>query len=111
MTYLILAISALFNAVASYFLKLVGQQAAPLVSVETLTNPHLYIAVGLFGLNIIGYALFLQRVQLSIGYPVYVGLTGALVLGLSVFMLRESISIMQATGILLIFAGIILTTR
>jgi len=111
MTYLILIIGTAFNAGGSYFLKLLGQQAAPLISIETLSNPSLYLAVGLFALNIAGYALFLQRVQLSIGYPVYVGLTGALVLGLSVFVLRESISITQAAGILLILAGIVLTTR
>jgi len=111
MTYLILIASTCFNAVASYFLKLLGQQAAPLVSIDTLSNPYLYLAVGFFGLNIVGYALFLQRVQLSIGYPIYVGLTGALVLGLSVFVLRESISITQAVGILLILAGIVLATR
>ena len=111
MTYLILIIAAGFNAGGSFFLKLLGQQAAPLISIETFSNPNLYLAVGLFALNIAGYALFLQRVQLSIGYPIYVGLTGVLVLGLSIFVLRESISITQATGILLILAGIILATR
>lgn len=111
MTYLLLIVSAGLNAVASLFLKFLTTGGAPLIAFETLRNPYLYAAVACFGLNIVGYALFLQRVNLAVGYPVYVGTTFALVLGLSFLVLRETIAPVQIFGIVLIFGGIALAVR
>lgn len=110
MTYLILFISALLNAVASLFLKFVTA-GGPLISLATLKNPYLYAALVLFGLNIVGYGLFLQRTTLAIGYPVYVGVTLAIVLGLSFLVLKETITPVQVFGIVLILGGVVLAVR
>ncbi len=110
MTYLILLIATALNAVANFTLKLAADQTGGL-SIETFKNPLLWLALALFGANVLGYLLYLQRAQLAVAYPAYVGLTFVMVLLLSVLVLKESVSVAQGIGIALIFAGILLATR
>ena len=111
MTYLFFFVGVGFNAVASFVLKILGAQNGNLASVETLRNPLLYLALFLFGMNVIFYALFLQRVNLTVGYPAFVGGTFAIVLLLSFIFLRETLTLPQIFGIALIFGGIVLAVR
>jgi len=111
MAYLFFFVGISFNATASFVLKILGEQNGHLTSVETLKNPLLYLAIFLFGMNVVFYALFLQRTNLAIGYPAFVGGTFAIVLLLSFFILRETLSLPQILGIALIFGGIILAIR
>ena len=111
MTYLFFFVGVGFNAVASFVLKILGAQNGNLASVETLRNPLLYLALFLFGMNVIIYALFLQRVSLTVGYPAFVGGTFAIVLLLSFIFLRETLTLPQIFGIALIFGGIVLAVR
>ncbi|MFH0834232.1 MAG: hypothetical protein V2A63_02480, partial [Patescibacteria group bacterium] len=111
MNYVFFLLGIAFNGFASFVLKLLGEKMTSLASLETLKNPLFWLAISLFGLNVIFYALFLQRTNLAIGYPAFVGGTFAIVLALSFFILRETLSFPQILGIALIFGGIILAVR
>lgn len=100
-----------FNAAASFVLKILTEKSEELISLATLKSPWLYLAIFLFGLNIIFYALFLRHVNLAVGYPAFVGGTFAIVLLLAFFFLRETLSLSQTIGIVLIFGGILLALR
>ena len=111
MSYLFFIVGIAFNGFASFVLKILGEKTNSLASFETLKNPLFWLAIFLFGMNVIFYALFLQRTNLAIGYPAFVGGTFAIVLALSFFILRETLAPLQILGIALIFGGIILAVR
>jgi multidrug transporter EmrE-like cation transporter len=111
MTYLLLLLSAGLNAAANFTLKLLASSGVPLLTLATLKNPLLYLAVALFALNLVGYALLLSRLQLSLGYPAYVGLTFVFVLVAAFLVLHESVTPLQAAGIALILLGVLLVMR
>lgn len=111
MGYIFFLIGIAFNGFASFVLKLLGERTDTLVSLATLKNPLLWLAIFLFGMNVVFYALFLQRTNLAIGYPAFVGGTFVIVLLLSFLILRETLTLPQIFGIALIFGGIILAVR
>jgi multidrug transporter EmrE-like cation transporter len=111
MVYLLFILGVTFNGIASYVLKLLATSQANLASLETLKNPLFYTAVFLFALNVILYALFIQRVNLTVGYLAFVGGTFVVVSGLSFFLLRETLAPMHILGIIMILGGIVLATR
>lgn len=111
MSYLIFIVGIAFNGFASFALKLLGERTDHLASFATLREPLFWLAIFLFGMNVVFYALFLQRTNLAVGYPAFVGGTFAIVLALSFFILRETLSFPQILGIALIFGGIILAVR
>jgi len=111
MSYLFFLVGIIFNGLASFVLKILGERTNSLTSVETLKNPLFWLAIFLFGMNVIFYALFLQKTNLTIGYPAFVGGTFAIVLALSFLILRENLALPQILGIALIFSGIILAIR
>lgn len=111
MTYLIFIAGITLNALASFTLKILGQNEASLISLATLRNPLLYLAIALFALNIAIYGLLLQRVNLAVGYPAFVGGTFVIVLLLSFLILRETLTLPQIIGLVLIFAGTVLAVR
>ena len=111
MNYLFFVVGIIFNGFASFVLKVLGERNAALASLETLKNPLLWLALFLFGMNVVFYALFLQRTSLAVGYPAFVGGTFVIVLALSFLILRETLAPLQILGIALIFGGIILAVR
>jgi len=111
MTYLIFLLGISFNGAASYTLKLLAAESKHLFSVTTLYNPLLYLACTLFAVNIMLYALLLQRVNLTVGYPAFVGGTFVVVLICSLFLLKETISPTQLFGVMLILGGILISFR
>ena len=111
MSYIFFLIGITFNGFASFVLKILGERTENLASLATLKNPLFWLAIFLFGMNVIFYALFLQRTNLAIGYPAFVGGTFVIVLALSFFILHETLAFPQILGIALIFGGIILAVR
>lgn len=111
MAYLYFLLGISFNAIASFILKILGDQHSALASIETLKNPLLYLALFLFGMNVVFYALFLQKVNLAVGYPAFVGGTFLIVLLLSFLILKETLSLQQIFGIALILCGIALAVK
>ena len=111
MTYLIFLLGIILNGAASFTLKILTANENNLISIATLRNPLLYLAVLLFISNIVLYGIFLQRTNLVIGYPAFVGGTFVVVLGLSLVFLKESLSLPQIFGISFIFIGILLAVK
>ena len=109
--YVFFLVGIIFNGLASFVLKILGERTSELASLVTLKNPLFWLAIFLFGMNVIFYALFLQRTNLAIGYPAFVGGTFVIVLALSFFILRETLAPLQFFGIALIFGGIMLAVR
>lgn len=111
MIYLTLLFGTVSNAIAGLLLKLLANDSSSLVSLTTLKNPLFYFSLLAFSGSFLGYALFLQHVDLAVGYPAFVGTTFMIVLTLSFFFLKETLLLPQIIGIILIFGGILLATR
>ena len=114
MSYLFLALAFLCNAAANVLLKLAAlgdfSFGTLLKGQFTIATGYAAAAVVLFGLNLCFYLVALERIPLSIGYPVMVGMTFFITIGASVF-LGERIQLIHAIGMALILSGIFLIAR
>jgi len=113
MGYFFLSISILLNSAAGILLKL-GTLGLPSLNDLTLSslvsNYLIWIGLLLFAINAIFYFAALARLKLSIAYPLMVSTGFLLVASFSFIYLRESISLLQASGMLLVPLGIVLVT-
>lgn len=113
MIYLIFIAAIVFNALANILIKL-GMKSGGVVNFanlgSTLLNllTNIYFLIGLlsFGLALVFYSFVLQKVNLSIAYPIMTSMGFVLVILVSVFYLKESLSVFQMLGILFIAAGV-----
>ena len=114
MPYLFLALAFLCNAAANVLLKLAALHgftfSQTLHGVLNTSTAYAASAIVLFGLNLCFYLVALERIPLSIGYPVMVGMTFFITILASV-LLGERINLLHALGMTLIIAGIFLTVH
>ncbi len=114
MGFAFLTLAFICNAAANILLKLAALQkfsfADALRGQWTLATLEAGAAVGLFALNLVFYLLALERIPLSIGYPIMVGMTFFITIGASL-LLGERISASHAAGMALILLGILLIVR
>lgn len=118
-TYLVLAVSMSFNALANFLIKLAvrGEKLEIGLShlAETLktlaSNPVLWGGLVFFGLAFVGYAVVLSRLNLSTAYPLMAGGGFLLVFLLSALYLKEAITIPHLGGALCIILGMWLLLR
>jgi multidrug transporter EmrE-like cation transporter len=68
------------------------------------------VAVAIFGLNLCLYLVALEKIPLSVGYPVMVGMT-FVITTIASLAFGEKINLIHAFGMALIFAGILLVVR
>lgn len=112
MGFLFLIVALTLNAIANVLLKVgamrLGDLAAPGLIGRLVSNYHLIAGLLLFALNVVFYIAALTRLNLSVAYPIMVAGGIVIVVSASVLTLRESISGMQALGLILLFAGMAL---
>ncbi len=113
----LIIISTLANTVANVFVKHAASKlegvnlSHPIAVISSLiTNVDMYIGILLFGVGFVCYVVLLSRLRLNVGYPLEASLTYIAVLVVSHFYFRELLSSWQMMGMLLIVAGVWLTS-
>lgn len=115
MTYLVLLVSLVFNALANIAIKFgmrnyTGGMNLGFVS-YVVKNPTVILGIFLFGFAFVGYSFVLSKLQLSIAYPIMTGIGFLLVSVFSLLLFNESLNLFKILGIVFIFIGIIFLSR
>jgi small multidrug resistance pump len=113
-----LLVALLLNATANLMMKAgmlrVDQagglnQAGMAGAVKTvITSPILMTGLVCFGLNAVFYMIALQKVKISLAYPVMVGGGYAIIATVAFWLLRERLTAGQWIGVALVLVGVIL---
>lgn len=117
-TAIILVLTILMNAFANVFLKF-GTQKLPVLTAVNLvanlpkifTNGWIMLGALLFAANFPLYNLILQRMKLSIAFPLITSSAFAVALIVSVFVFHESLRVPQYAGLGLLIVAIWLLAR
>jgi len=110
-----LLIALILNATANILMKLGSSR----ISIEKntsivnlfftfITNPFLMIGLVLFASNVIFYIFALNKINLSIAYPLMTAGGFLLISCFTFFYLKEPINLVHAIGMVLIVIGIML---
>ncbi len=115
MGYIFLVIALTLNASANILLKLGSGRIGELKGLglvemipRLLTNYYLIIGLLFFALNVVFYTIALNRLNLSIAYPIMMAGGVLIITFFSAFVLGESLSASNWVGIGLIAGGLAL---
>ena len=109
----------LLNAFAQLGLKAATDRTGPLMaasgamlrrSLEILTVPWLWAALGCYGLSVIVWVVGLSRVPVSQAYPL-LSLGYVINVGLAWWLLGETPNVLRVAGIAVIIFGVVLVAR
>jgi small multidrug resistance pump len=106
--YLWCALAALASATSTFLIKMSSQGEAGLNFVRLA---YLGSACASYGLGFIFYTFALQRLQISLAYPVMTAVTMALVTAVGTLMLQEALTPTKIAGLLLVTAGAFVLAR
>ncbi len=113
MIYVILGLAIIFNAVANILIKLgmskvtLGPEFNALQMIITmLTNLYVISGIISFGLALVLYSYVLNKINLSIAYPLMTSLGYAIVVSFSVLFFKETLALYQIIGLILIISGV-----
>jgi len=115
----ILCCGVLLNALAQLGLKAATEKTGPLVaaneamlrrSLELLTVPWLWAALGCYGLSVVVWLVGLSRVPVSQAYPL-LSLGYVLNVGLAWWLLGETPNMLRVAGIAVIVFGVVLVAK
>ncbi len=113
-TALIVILTIVMNALANVFLKL-GSQKLPALDLQNFwrifTNAWIMLGAFLFVANFPLYNMVLQKMKLSIAFPLITSSAFAVALIISVFVFHESLRVPQYVGLLLLTIGVWLLAR
>lgn len=114
MSYIFLALAFSFNAAANLLLKLAATSG---FSFHTLiagewNKGHLFalIAAVFFAANLGAYIVALEKIPLSVGYPIMIGMTFVITTAAALY-LGERLSALHALGLALILLGVFVVVR
>ena len=103
-----------FNAVANVLIKLGMTNTADLNFGETsilikymIFNPKLILGCVFYALSLVFYSFILQKMDLSIAYPIVISGSVFLVMIFSKLIFKESINITQIIGTVIVLLGIV----
>lgn len=102
MGFLWCAAAALASAMATLLIKLSNQHS---IDWNTMRIMFLGAAAGSYALGFVCYSIALQKLDMSLAYPVMTGVAMLLVAGMGVLVLGESLSASKITGMVLIALG------
>jgi len=114
MKYLILLASMLLAVVGQVLLKK-GVLVSPLsvnlgAILGTIFSPSVFLGFLFYGISSIFWLFVLQKFPLSIAYPA-LSLTYIAIVIISIFLFNEPLSTNKISGIILIFAGVLILFR
>ncbi len=104
--YLMVAIAGVLTAAGNICLKLSRGSGAELTFIEGIINPFFIIGIAFYAANVIIFSKSLDKLQVTIAYPLLTAV-GYLVLFVCSFLyMGESISYVKIIGVFLILIGI-----
>jgi multidrug transporter EmrE-like cation transporter len=106
--YLWCALAALASAVASLLIKYANGHAADWNLTRVL---YLGGACGIYALGFVAYSVALQKLEMSLAYPVMTGVAMAMVAALGYAALNEPLTLSKVAGMVLIAAGAFALSR
>lgn len=100
------------GAIGNLLIKLSSKGMPQTLSVDSLgkiaTNPMLLLGILFLVGSFPAYSLVLQRLPLSLGFPLVQNLAFVTLLILSYFFLKEQLTLLNLVGILLLIVGLFL---
>lgn len=110
---LIFAIAIAANTAGTILIKLGSSRISAidfsLASVlNILSNWHILSGIALYAASFPAYSYILQKLSVSVAYPVFTSISFAAVILMSSLFLKESLTILQFFGLALVVGGIIL---
>ena len=105
--YLWCALAALASAGATFLIKFSSGD----IGWTSLRLAYLSGACAIYALGFICYSMALQKLPMTLAYPVMTATTITLVTLLGLGVLRETLSAIQLTGLVLISVGVFVITR
>ncbi len=113
MTYLILALAIILNAFANILIKIgMSKVQLPdrcsilyLLSIM-IKNGYVLTGIASFGLALISYSYVLNKINLSIAYPLMTSIGYIIVVSFSILYLSEKLVPLQILGLFLIIVGV-----
>lgn len=114
--YLLILIAAASNATFNIILK-VGLSKMPKtesfleLAINLIKSSFLWIGAGLFVVALFCYTSALQRVNLSIAYPLLVSMVSLTIITISMLFLHEIMTLPKVVGIAFLLSGVWLLVR
>ncbi len=111
MNYVILALAIVFNATANIMMKVgitqVGKQTSLVkLAISAATHPTIIGGVSCFVVALGLYTFVLQKIDLSIAYPIMTSAGYVIVILASVLFLKEQLQMVQILGLALMITGV-----
>ena len=106
--YLWCALAALASATSTFLIKM---SAAGGTGLSLVRLAYLGSACASYGLGFVFYTFALQRMQISLAYPVMTAVTMALVTMVGCLVLHEALTPTKIAGVLLVTAGAFVLAR
>ena len=100
------------NAVATIFLKIGSSKMPETFNLQSilgiLTNYHILAGIFLYIASFPPYIYIFKKMNVSVGYPIFVSLSFATTAIIAFVFLKEHLTILQILGLLLVVGGIVL---
>lgn len=113
MIFLMFALTVAANTLGTIFIKIGSSKISAInLSLGSIWSimSNLYVLAGIFfyAASFPAYSYILQRLNVSVAYPIFASAAFAAVILISSLFLKESLTILQIFGLILIIGGIIL---
>ena len=111
MDYVILGFAVILNATANILMKvgmvkLGKQQGLPTLALKAATSPIIILGIFCFVGALALYMFILQRMNLSIAYPIMTSLGYMIVILVSWLFLKENLHAVQVLGFVMMIGGV-----
>ncbi len=111
-TFFLVVIAVASGAIGNLLIKLSSQSLPQAITFEAMgkmfTNPMLLVGILFLAGSFPAYSLVLQRLPLSLGFPLVQNLAFVTLLVVSYFFLKEQLTFINLVGILLLIVGLFL---
>lgn len=115
--YLLLVLALVFNSAANILIKVgvnrigdISEMTKLQVVAGYLTNPFTLGGMAIFAGNIFLYMAALSRINVSVAYPIVTAGAFIVITTVSVLFLKETLDAVQAFGLFLMVAGIVIVS-
>ncbi len=110
---LIFGAAVVINVIGTIFIKFGSSKIAAInlswASIGSIvSNWHILLGIALYAGSFPAYSYILQKMSVSVVYPIFTSLSFAGVVLISVLFLKESLNIAQFLGLALVVGGIVL---
>lgn len=113
MIILIFAAAVIANTIGTILIKegssrisAIGFSLASVLNI--ISNWQILLGVAFYAASFPAYSYILQKLNVTVAYPVFTSLSFAAVVFISVLFLKESLTILQIFGLILVVGGIVL---